>query len=111
MKGKKGAEMTIGTLVVIALAVIVLVTVLVGYGYGFANLWDKIKNLGGSVNVDSVKQACELACTTGAKTEYCCVERSVKQNTSGTAILMNCSNIILQQGAACTIAASDCKCT
>lgn len=75
---KKGAEMAIGTLVVIILSILVLVLIAFGFGMGWRNLWDKISGtFGGGVNVDSLKQACEYACTTQRTYEYCCIERSI----------------------------------
>ncbi|MFH1710882.1 MAG: hypothetical protein ABH840_01060 [Nanoarchaeota archaeon] len=76
---KKGAEMTIGTLVVIVLAIIVLVVLALGFGTGWSNLWSKITGyFGGGVNVDSIKQACSYACTTDATYDYCLLPREVK---------------------------------
>lgn len=75
---KKGAEMAIGTLVVIILSILVLVLIAFGFGMGWRNLWDKISGtFGGGVNVDSLKQACEYACTTQRTYEYCCIERTI----------------------------------
>ena len=75
---KKGAELTIGTLVIIVLAVIVLVVVALGFGMGWGNLWDKIKGyFGGGVNVDSIKQSCTYACTTKASYDFCSLKRTV----------------------------------
>lgn len=72
--------MTIGTLVVIVLAIIVLVVLVLGFTTGWSALWAKINPfIGGSsggVNVDSVRQACELLCgsasvSPSSKIEYC----------------------------------------
>jgi len=73
LKNKKGAEMTIGTIIIIILALVVLVLLVLGFSTGWSNLWDKIKNLGagGQSNVDSVVQACNIACTTQSQYEYC----------------------------------------
>jgi len=75
---KKGAEMAIGTLVVIVLAILVLVLIAFGFGTGWANLWGKMKEFfGGSVNVDSVKAACLVACQTNQMQDYCCAKRDI----------------------------------
>lgn len=80
---KKGAEMTVGTLVIIVLAIIVLVVVALGFGTGWSNLWGKIKGyFGGGANVDDVKQACSYACTTKAAFDYCCSVRDVKYSAT-----------------------------
>jgi len=74
---KRGAELTIGTLVVIVLAIIVLVVLALGFGTGWSNLWSKISGMFSPVNVDAVKQACVYACTTQAKYDYCNRTREV----------------------------------
>ncbi len=72
-KGKKGQEgMTIGTIIVIVLALILLVVLVVGFTGGWSNLWGRISNFfGGGSNVDSIVQACQVACTTNQKYEWC----------------------------------------
>jgi len=77
IRGKKGAEMTIGTLVVIVLAVLVLALLAFGFGTGWANLWEKIKGTAGTVNVDTLKQSCLYACTTQQTYSYCCENRTI----------------------------------
>ena len=78
LNNKKGAEMAIGTLVVIVLAVIVLVVVALGFGTGWGNLWSKMTGFFSPTNVDSSRQACTYACTTQAKYDYCCGVKDVK---------------------------------
>ena len=78
---KRGAEMAIGTLVVIVLAIIVLVVIALGFGTGWSNLWNKMTGYFSPVNVDTVKQACSYACTSGASYDYCCLVRDVKYTT------------------------------
>lgn len=77
MINKKGAEMTIGTLVVIVLAVMVLAFVAYGFGTGWTNLWEKIKGSTSTANVDTLKQACLYACTAQQTYEYCCVNKTI----------------------------------
>lgn len=77
MKSKKGAEMTVGTIVIIVLALIVLVVLVVGFTGGWGNLWTRITNFFGGANVDSIVQACQMACTTEQKYEYCERDRTV----------------------------------
>jgi len=90
---KKGAEMTIGTLVVIVLAIIVLVVIALGFGTGWSNLWSKITGyFGGGSNVDSIKQACSYACTTQATYDYCCAVREVKYAKDGVATRLTCDS-------------------
>lgn len=83
VKSKRSAEMTIGTLVIIVLAVLLLVVLIIGFTTGWNKLWDKIQNwFGGGSNVDSVKQACQMACTTNSDFEFCCKTREVRYSES-----------------------------
>jgi hypothetical protein len=97
---KKGAEMAIGTLVVIILSILVLVLIAFGFGMGWRNLWDKISGtFGGGVNVDSLKQACEYACTTQRTYEYCCIERSINYKDEAGSIKVEkgtCMNSLIK---------------
>jgi hypothetical protein len=75
---KKGAEMTVGTIVVIILALVVLVILIYGFTMGWGNLWQNILGLGGGkVNVQTVIQSCQVQCTTGSQYEYCSRPRAV----------------------------------
>lgn len=75
---KKGAEMTIGTIIIIILALVVLVVIIYGFSTGWGNLWEKLINLGGGkVNVQTVVQSCQLACTTSSNYDWCTKTRSV----------------------------------
>lgn len=77
-KGKKGAEMTVGTIIIIVLALIVLVVLVVGFTGGWTNLWSRVTSFFGGANVDSVVQACQVACTTEQKYEFCDRMRIIK---------------------------------
>jgi len=78
MKDKKGAELTIGTIVIIVLALVVLVVLVLGFTGGWGNLWSRITSIfGGGANVDSVVQACQVACSTESKYDYCTRERTI----------------------------------
>ena len=84
MKNKKGAEMTIGTIIIIVLALVVLVVLVYGFSTGWSNLWEKITAFGGGeVNVQSVVQSCQLACTTGSRYDYCVLDREVTFDETG----------------------------
>ncbi|MGV8152383.1 MAG: hypothetical protein ACP5OG_04830 [Candidatus Nanoarchaeia archaeon] len=77
---KKGAEMTIGTIIVIILALLVLVVLIYGFTTGWGDLWGKMKNyfgFGSKVNIDEIKTACTLACTTNAEYAFCTQTRQV----------------------------------
>lgn len=77
-KGKKAAEMTIGTIIIIILALVVLVVIIYGFSTGWGSLWDKISNLGGGkVNVQTIVQSCQLACATSSTYDWCTKTRTV----------------------------------
>ncbi len=92
VKNKKGAELTIGTLVVIVLAIIVLVVLALGFGTGWTNLWSKITGYFSPVNVDAVKQACVYACTTNAKYDWCYRVREIKYEQGQPKIKITCDS-------------------
>jgi len=76
---KKGAEMTIGTLVIIVLAVIVLVILVLGFTTGWNNLWDNISNFfSGGGDVKTIVNQCTVAATVSNTFDYCCKAREVK---------------------------------
>jgi hypothetical protein len=79
MKSKKGAEMTIGTLVVIALAILVLVTLIFGFTSGWGNLWKRINPT--QTNVDSLRNSCQTDCITQQKFGYCCGIKNIVTET------------------------------
>ncbi len=96
---KKGAEMTIGTIIIIILALVVLVVLVYGFTTGWGNLWEKIIGFGGGkVNVQSVVQSCQLACTTGSTYDYCTKTRDlIEADNTGKAITpakkINCKDM------------------
>lgn len=70
--------MTIGTIIVIILALVVLVVIIYGFTTGWGNLWGKITGFGGgSSNVQTMVQACQIACTSASNYDYCNLERNV----------------------------------
>ncbi len=94
LKSKKAAEMTIGTIIVIILALVVLVVIIYGFTTGWGNLWQKITGLGGGkADIQTHVQACQLACTTSAKVDYC-KERNVTFD-DGTKKSMKCNDIAI----------------
>jgi hypothetical protein len=73
VSNKKGAEMTIGTIIVIILALVVLVVLIVGFTQGWGSLGQWIKNLlgVGGTNLDTVISGCNLACANQMQSAYC----------------------------------------
>jgi hypothetical protein len=82
-KDKKGAEMTISTIITIVLGLALLVVLILGFTSGWSNLWDRIIGIGGGGdNVQTIVQSCELACTTNAQYDWCSKVRNVKYKNS-----------------------------
>jgi len=78
IKNKRGAEMTIGTIIIIILALVVLVFLIVGFSMGWKNLWSSITGYGGGEeNVDQVAQTCKIACTANQKYNFCTKENKI----------------------------------
>jgi hypothetical protein len=79
-RDKKGQGLNISTLIIIILAVLVLVVVAFGFTMGWENMWGRITEILGTskTNVDSVVQACNIACTTQAQYDYCTRIRDVR---------------------------------
>ncbi len=74
--------MTLGTIIAIVLGIAVLVFLIFGFSSGWNNLWSKVTAFGGGdVNVDTVNQACALACTGGVDA-YCNQVRTVHYNST-----------------------------
>jgi hypothetical protein len=75
---EKRGEMTIGTIVVIILAILVLVFVIYAFTMGSVPFLDNIRNFGGGqINVGTVVQSCQVACTTQSVYDYCTKSRKV----------------------------------
>ncbi len=74
---KKAQNITITTIVIIVLALVVLVVLIVGFTGGWSNLWGRISSFFGGSNVDSVVQACQVACASNSKYDYCSRKRTV----------------------------------
>ncbi|MEN9626679.1 MAG: hypothetical protein RL557_1007 [archaeon] len=78
MKSKRGFEFTIGAMVVLILGVLVLAVLIYGFTYGWDVFFDKTVGFsGGKNNVQSVLDACEIACTANNQYDYCTLPRKV----------------------------------
>lgn len=79
MKNKKGAETTIGTIVIVILAVLVLIVVVAGFTMGWNNLWAKINIFTPrGESLDAVAVKCDALCLTNQKVSYCCEDQTIK---------------------------------
>ncbi len=76
---KKGQQMTLSTIIAIVLGIAVLVFLIFGFSSGWTNLWDRVVNIGGgTANLGTIKQSCEIACGAQDKDNYCSFKRTVK---------------------------------
>ncbi len=106
---KKGAEMTISTIIVIILALVVLVVLIYGFSTGWGTLWQKITGYGGGkVNVQSVIDSCKLSCTTSGEYDYCNKKRDVIMNTGDKPVPMTCCELANTQNYGLSCSALSC---
>jgi hypothetical protein len=82
---KKGQQMTLSTIIIIALGIAVFVFLIFGFTQGWGNLYDRIFNLGGGgANTKTIAQACDNECAIGGKDQfaYKSQERTLKDGTT-----------------------------
>jgi hypothetical protein len=78
-KNKKGQGMSISSIILIILGLVILVILILGFVIG----WDKIAPwIGGSNNIDTLKNSCGTACSTNSQFDFCSVKRDVKDGTN-----------------------------
>lgn len=70
---KRGQGLSTSAIVLIVLGIIVLAILAIGFTFGWKALVPWIK----TNNIDTIKQSCQLACTTQSQYDYCSVKRSV----------------------------------
>ncbi len=73
IRNKQGQGMSTSTIVLLILGLIILVVLILGFTMG----WSKIVPWVKSDNIDTVKTACNIACTTNSEYQYCSVMREV----------------------------------
>jgi len=77
--GKRGQGLSLSTIILLVLGVVVLVFLIFGFSSGWSNLWGKVSGFtGGSANLDTTAQACELACLGMQESAFCVEVREVK---------------------------------
>ena len=82
-KGKKGQEITLGTIILIVLGIAVLVFLIWGFSAGWGNFWGKISAMfGGGANVDLIKLGCDSDCKPGYEQAFCVSKRPLKYEDS-----------------------------
>ncbi len=75
---KRGETSTISVVIAIVLGIAVLVFLIYGFTVGWGNFWSRITAFtGGSANVDTIKQACDIACSQQGLSQFCGLRRDV----------------------------------
>ena len=72
---RRGQGLSTGAIILIILGVIVLVVLAIGFLAGFDTIAPWIKKTN---NVDTIAQACSLACSTGGTYSFCSEPRELK---------------------------------
>ena len=94
IKGKKGAETTIGTIVVVILGVLVLLVVTFGFTMGWNNLWAKINVFTPAADsIDAVIISCNANCLAQLNTVFCCEKKSVVINDPKNPEKLTCNEL------------------
>ena len=73
-KNSRGQELSTNAMILIILGIIVLVVLILGFTLG----WSKIAPWISSNNVDTIVNACGVACSTNSQYDYCSVKRDLK---------------------------------
>jgi hypothetical protein len=83
IKDKKGAELMIGTFVVIVLAVMVLIVLIIFWELQTGKFSDFLGNFFGESNVDNLVASCNSFVIRKAVYDYCCVKRKTRHEVEG----------------------------
>ena len=74
MENKKAQGMSTTTIVLLVLGLIILVVLILGFTMG----WQKFAPwLVSSNNIDNIKTACSVSCSTGGTYDFCSLQRDV----------------------------------
>lgn len=101
MVNQRAQNLTLGTILLMLLGVVVVVILIWGFSSGWSNLWDKITGYGGSSNVDTIKNACALACSSSQKYAFCEDVRNVKKG-DGSTVKGSCATLSSVGVASCS---------
>ncbi len=77
-KNRKAQELSTTTVILLILAVLVLVFLILGFSVG----WSKINPFLSKSNVDSISDACNIACSTNQNYAFCSQPRDLKAEDS-----------------------------
>jgi hypothetical protein len=74
MINKKAQGMSTSTIILLILGLVILVVLILGFTMG----WNKLVPFLSSNNIETIKNSCGIACSTGSQFEFCSVLREVK---------------------------------
>ena len=98
IRGKRGQQLTLGTIILIILGVFVLVFLIFGFNRGWGNLWEELTNLGGGdANVDTIARACEIACSTNSRNAFCDQNRTLNLGGDSDPVTGTCDDFVKGQ--------------
>jgi hypothetical protein len=75
MDNKRGQGLSTNAIILIILGVVVLVVLILGFTMGWSTLKGKI--MGSKSNVDTISEACTLACSINSVYDYCNMKREL----------------------------------
>jgi hypothetical protein len=74
MKNKRAQGMSTSTIILLILGLIILVVLVLGFTTG----WNKFAPFLSKNNLEGIKNACTIACSTNNAYDFCSVKREVK---------------------------------
>ena len=78
MENKKAQGMSTSTIILLVIGLVILVVLILGFSMG----WQKFAPWLSKNNVDGVKNACEVACSTNGVYAFCSVVREVNDGVN-----------------------------
>lgn len=73
MENKRGQGMSVNTIILLVLGIFVLVVLILGFTMG----WGKLSSFLSNKNVDTIQQACNMACSTKSVYSFCSEKREL----------------------------------
>ena len=92
LRQRKGQGLSVNAIILIILGLVVLVMLILGFVLG----WDRVLPFISKTNVDTLKTACSVACSTSAEFDFCSVKRELKSDTE-TLNDVTCNYLLKEQ--------------
>lgn len=81
MISRRGMEMAVSTIVILAIAVLLLIGLVFFVTGGFARFKDTTKPFADTTESTAIREACRLACTAENYPSFCCTRHSFQDET------------------------------